>query len=314
MNYRSIDDLAHSIRSNLHRLPNDVDLVVGVPRSGLLAASIIALQLNVRLCTLQEFLGNSPLHGENTRKIAGRPFGRPWQAANVVVVDDSILSGASIARVRAQVASIGYAGNVTYCAVYAADDSSCMVDIALECVPAPRVFEWNLLHRDLLTQCCVDIDGVLCRDPTTEENDDGENYLAFVSQVSCQVRPTCVIGHLVSARLERYRAQTVDWLDRNAIRYRQLHLLDLPDAETRRNSQAHASFKASVYRRLDDALLFIESDSAQAAHIANGSGKPVLCHATRTMHYPGTLNAQVRQGARRAASVIRSLAARLRRT
>jgi orotate phosphoribosyltransferase len=219
-----------------------------------------------------------------------------------------------MARVRAQVSSAKYPGKLTYCAIYSANEPCSLVDIALECVPAPRVFEWNLLHRDMLSQCCVDIDGVLCRDPSAEENDDGESYRTFISTVSCQVRPTYMIGHLVSARLERYRDQTVGWLTRNGIKYRELHLLGLPDAEVRRTSQVHASFKASVYRRIKDAPLFIESDTTQAVEIANRSGKPVLCYMTRTMHYPGTMTAQLRRGARRAASVARSLAARLRRT
>ncbi len=45
MNYRNIADLNHTIRQNLHRLPRNVDVVVdvvvGIPRSGLLAANIV---------------------------------------------------------------------------------------------------------------------------------------------------------------------------------------------------------------------------------------------------------------------------------
>ena len=38
MHYRSISDMNDAIVRNLHRLPRDIDLVVGVPRSGILAA------------------------------------------------------------------------------------------------------------------------------------------------------------------------------------------------------------------------------------------------------------------------------------
>jgi len=42
------------------------------------------------------------------------------------------------------------------------------------------VFEWNALHHSNPERFCVDIDGVLCRDPTEAENDDGESYLEFL--------------------------------------------------------------------------------------------------------------------------------------
>ena len=47
MNYRSIADLNHTILKQLHMLPRDFDLVVGVPRSGMLPANLIALYLNL---------------------------------------------------------------------------------------------------------------------------------------------------------------------------------------------------------------------------------------------------------------------------
>ncbi|RUU06821.1 phosphoribosyltransferase, partial [Mesorhizobium sp. M7A.T.Ca.TU.009.01.3.2] len=37
MHYRSISDMNDAIVRGLHRLPRDIDLVVGVPRSGVLA-------------------------------------------------------------------------------------------------------------------------------------------------------------------------------------------------------------------------------------------------------------------------------------
>ena len=56
MNYRSVNDLNHCIVANLHRLPRDIDLVVGIPRSGVLAASLIALHLNLPLVDLDGFI------------------------------------------------------------------------------------------------------------------------------------------------------------------------------------------------------------------------------------------------------------------
>jgi adenine/guanine phosphoribosyltransferase-like PRPP-binding protein len=45
MHFRSISDLNNCIVASLIKVPRDVDLVVGVPRSGRLPATILALYL-----------------------------------------------------------------------------------------------------------------------------------------------------------------------------------------------------------------------------------------------------------------------------
>ena len=47
MNYRSFADLETCIVKNLHKVPRDIDLIVGVPRSGILVAAMLALYLNL---------------------------------------------------------------------------------------------------------------------------------------------------------------------------------------------------------------------------------------------------------------------------
>ena len=52
MHYRSISDMNDAIVRNLHRLPRDIDLVVGVPRSGILAATLLSLTANIPMADL----------------------------------------------------------------------------------------------------------------------------------------------------------------------------------------------------------------------------------------------------------------------
>ena len=56
MNYRSINDLNKTIIDNLYLLPRDIDLIVGVPRSGLLAANLLALYLNLPMTDVKGLL------------------------------------------------------------------------------------------------------------------------------------------------------------------------------------------------------------------------------------------------------------------
>jgi uncharacterized HAD superfamily protein len=142
--------------------------------------------------------------------------------------------------------------------------------------PAPRVFEWNLFHHSIISDACLDLDGVLCVDPTEEENDDGEKYRTFLLNAKPLFVPTLEIGHIVSARLEKYRGETEQWLRNNGIRYKKLHLLNLPSKEARIKAQAHHTHKIDIYKKTG-AMLFIESDYDQAKTIALGTGKPVIC-------------------------------------
>lgn len=284
MQYRSYADLAQAIATQGHRLPPDIDLVVGIPRSGLLAANILSLTRNLPLTDLEGFM-------------AGRNFAAGWtkrhapglseRAAprHALVIDDSIRSGRSMREARETLAAAGLESRVTFCAIYGLPDvDHPEADIVLERVSAPRAFEWNLFHHKDLRRMCFDIDGVLCHDPDHDQNDDGEAYLAFLTDAVPLYRTTRPIGHLVTSRLEKYRPQTEAWLERAGVEYDKLWMLDLPSAAERRRLGAHATFKADVYRRTD-AILFVESEARQAREIAALSRKPVLSVAEhRVVH------------------------------
>ena len=59
MEYRSIAYMDALIRSKLYLIPKDIELVVGVPRSGLLPSTIIALLLNKPHMTINELAAGS---------------------------------------------------------------------------------------------------------------------------------------------------------------------------------------------------------------------------------------------------------------
>lgn len=284
MNYRSIADMNDTIMRNLPRLPRDIDLVVGVPRSGLLAGNLLCLALNIALTDVEGFLEGRVLAAGKTRRTA-RLDRDPAALKRVLVIDDSIYRGNAMEEVRRRIEAAAPEAEITYCAVYGNETSHPAVDLVLEAVPQPRMFQWNVFHHASLEHCCVDIDGVLCCDPTHEENDDGERYRRFLVETAPMLVPSKPLGWLVTSRLEKYRAETEDWLEKAGISYRELIMLDLPGAEARRQARAHGSFKGEVYRALD-ALLFIESELEQAEEIARLSGKPVLCIETHHVVMP----------------------------
>lgn len=285
MNYRTIAELNQLISQHLDKVPLSVDLIVGVPRSGLLAANIIALKLNLPLTDVAGFCEG--------RLIQSGGRGKNFcfeDAKHALVIDDSVCSGTSIIEVKRQIEAARLSMQVNYAAIYIAPGAQNHVNIFWEVCDLPRVFEWNVMHHSVIENSCVDIDGVLCRDPDDSENDDGEQYLNFLKSVSPLVVPKGVIKTLVSCRLEKYRNVTEEWLAAAGVRYDELILLDMPDGESRRRWGKHGEFKGEVYRR-SDSCLFIESSVNQAYKIADISTKPVLALDVNKMIYPGTIPA-----------------------
>ncbi|MHC3401812.1 phosphoribosyltransferase family protein [Aeromonas veronii] len=284
--YRSISDLASVISKNINIVPVDIDLVVGVPRSGMLPASMIALYLNTPLTDIYSYIDNRPLMAGQTRRVKKNSLSQCNQAKHILVVDDSIASGKSMKIAMSLLSEIKNNVKITYCCIYGVPEAKSIVDIVFENVSMPRVFEWNIFHHHALESSCFDIDGVLCVDPTNEQNDDGEKYKEFILNAMPLFIPTKKVKYLVTSRLEKYRLETECWLKNHNVNYEKLFMLDLPDAETRRKLGAHSKFKSEVYNKEISTTLFIESELNQAINIANSTGKDVFCTETMTLVKP----------------------------
>ena len=276
MNFRTYEDLAKIVNNNLYRIPNDVDLVVGVPKSGLMVASMIALYLNLPLTDLDS-LDDEKLFNSGISKKRKDWIKKPSQARKILVVDDSSASGVTCRKTKRFINKSKFKEKIIFLVVFVTDTTKKIPDMYFDVCQLPRMFEWNYMHHGLLENACVDIDGVLCQDPTDEENDDGEKYIEFISNVKPRVVPTKTIKYLVTTRLEKYREYTEEWLKKNNIKFEELIMMDLPSKEERLKLGNHGGFKGEEYKKKRDALIFIESNEHQAPIIANTSGKDVFC-------------------------------------
>jgi orotate phosphoribosyltransferase len=289
VNYRSLSDLNHTLVAGLWELPSDVRLVAGVPRSGMIPAALLSLYLDVPLTDTQSLLEGRVL-GTGYRFTNKDEQGLP-PGSRVLIVDDSILSGQEMVRQRTLLEPLKDRYQLHFLAVYGVRGQQ-IADQILEIVPELRVFEWNIIHSPHIERACVDIDGVLCRDPLDEENDDGPRYREFIANAEPRWLPSRTIGWLVTSRLEKYRALTVEWLQKHGVRYGELLMVDLPDKRTRNLVHSHAGWKGCHYRSVPSPL-FIESSAAQASEIARVSGKSVWSLENRQMHQPGRVPAVV---------------------
>ena len=275
MNYRKYEDMHRILSKKFYLLPK-VDFIVGIPRSGMIPATQLGLLLNKPVLSLNEFLNTDykKLALKYTQRITG--IGR--DVGSVLVVDDSCSTGLRINEAKQEIIKNCDNENIKfiYACVYATSESKNYVDYFFEICETPRFFEWNIMNHAILQDCAIDMDGVLCIDPSEEQNDDSDKYIDFVNNATPLFCPKYEIGAIVTSRLEKYRNNTEEWLKNNNIKYDQLKMIDLPDKNTRIRFDAHATFKAEIYFKYNYKL-FIESNSYQAKKICELTNKPVLC-------------------------------------
>lgn len=286
MEFKTFKNLNNDIINNLYKIPSNIDLVVGVPRSGLLVAELISLYINKPLSSIDVFLEKKIIKSGNTKNKKGfiNDFSK---LKNVLIVEDSIDTGNSIKEVKEQLKNFSSNINFIYLVAYTRSDKKNMTDIYFEIIDDDRMFEWNYLHNKQLENACFDIDGVLCVDPTVDICQNEKSYLNFITNAPKKLITTRKIGYIVTSRLEKYRKDTEMWLKQNNIEFIELYMFG-GTVEERMVPGAHAKYKASVYKKITNSNLFVESDVLQAEMINKETKKGVFCIDNQT-YYNGNI-------------------------
>ncbi len=266
-----------AILKKLHQVPRDIDLIVGIPRSGMLPANLLSLYLNVKYTDIDSF-------------IEGRVYGAGQRGdlmeeksiKKILVIDDSVLSGYALRKAKDKLNHLSQRFDFLYGVVYATDETKKHLDFYCEVVPTPRVFQWNIFHHtNLMKDACFDLDGVMCVDPPVD--DDGEQYLAYITDATPLYIPSVNIGTIVTCRLEKYRKVTEEWLCKHGVKYDKLVMLPFANKEERMRWGQHGAYKGKEYKKRESSNLFVESNLSQALEISRVSNKPVFCTETFSM-------------------------------
>lgn len=264
MKFKSICDLSRDIQLRLlPQLPRDISVVYGIPRSGMVPATIVATALGATLAVV----GGTPTFGSRLKhKILP-------EGGKSLLIDDSIHTGKAMS---AAILSLGPDSVIDYrCAVYAHSRSLSSVDFCAEILDGPRMFQWNFTGIRATQNYCWDLDGVICTVPTAYD-DDGEEYRhSILNEVRPLYLPQVKVKAIVTNRIERWRHETETWLQRFGVQYEQLLMQPWSTAAERREKSSPAEYKARHLIDLD-ASAFIESHDSQARRIAAISGRPVL--------------------------------------
>lgn len=274
VNYKQLlDDLA----AWEPRLP-EVDAFVGVPRSGMIAATWLALRRNVRLVPLNLLetdpagcIASSSLRGNN---LAIRQRWRP-DTGTVMIVDDSCNLQTTMWGLRQRLRYVPL--KIYYAAVYRSGKAD-SVDFCCREIPQPRMFEWNFFRHFQLDLTMWDMDGAICADWVGQkEKHAPAEYQQHLAAARPYYVPERSIYAVCTNRLPRWRTQTQHWLARYHVDYQQLLMSPYQDHEERDNRDVpRGTAKGKLYKEHEKAQLFVESDVAQAEVIARCANKLVL--------------------------------------
>jgi len=285
MKYITFADLMRTLRTQFYKVPHDVDFVLGVPRSGMLAAVPLAEWLNVPCTDVDAFCyGAEPTGGRRVAFHADSGRARK----RVLVVDDTIFNGGSMAAVREKLRPFAGAYDFIFMAVYL-EGPCTAVDVWLKDVRADAdpfvLYEWNIYHHTprIMSRCIYDIDGVLCVDPPDER--DEAAYVRYIQRPVPLFVPSVEVGEIVTYRLAAYEHITRRWLADVGVQYKGLTMFPAQTYAARAGSGiGPAAFKADIYAQREWARLFVESSDRQAREIYERTGKAVLCVESNKMY------------------------------
>ena len=113
LNWISYQDLHADVERLAAQLPDDVTGIIGIPRSGMLAAELLGLHLHLPVTDIHSFQNNLRWHS------GYRLNGCDPEIGKLVVLDDSYSTGKSMAVARDVIQSLpGSAYQFLFCAVY----------------------------------------------------------------------------------------------------------------------------------------------------------------------------------------------------
>jgi hypoxanthine phosphoribosyltransferase len=233
------------------------DLIVGVPRSGLMIASLIATKLGKPLATPENIIWRS-------KSFSPKPIN------NILVVDDCVSTGKSLNEATEKIKELYPQAIVHKGVLYATDLLKSEIDTYFGIINGIQIFQWNLMHYKFGI-VGFDMDGVLCQACPDDKNEDA--YLKFLDTARPYLIPEYEIDYIITSRLEKYRPQTEKWLKENDVKYKKLIMWDLPEKSDRDGA---GTFKSRTIQGIH-IRYFIEDNVNQAEEIWNTAKIACLC-------------------------------------
>ena len=297
INYISYNQMFDDIRNNLGRLPR-ADLVLSIPRSGLVPAAVITKFLNVNTMTINKFCdiveNSEDIQEALHKELVKSDFSVVFQAKeikNILVVDDTVYSGRQIEKWSERVHGDCFKEfDIIFLTIYKEWNVSgdiFLVDlfpVTKDSIIKSSLYEWTIWNRrDLMPYIAFDLDGVFCVDPPDDHDTEAyENYLQHPIPLYTPVLNKGYSTNVITYRIEKYRDVTSKFLANRGIECT-LYMVGCDTREERNSTCNPAVYKTAVLKTLN-VVLYVESNDWEAQAIHQLWGKPVLCIQTNKIY------------------------------
>jgi len=256
----------------IRKLPESFDIIVGIPRSGLIIASIIAVKLGKPLATPEMVYEKNVWMSSHC--MPGPSFN------SFLLIEDSTVQGLTLDKVRNDLRLRFPDAKITCGSLIVTDASFRKVDLFYKRTNGPIAFEWGIMHLRPAPKVAMDLDGVLCENCPEGVDSDDSKYDQWVNEARPFLIPGYEIDFVVTNRLEKYRPQTETWLKKHGVKYRALLMWDLPDKKLRTGK--HAEHKVEMVTKARPDIL-LESSENEALEVWRRTGIPTICIDSMTI-------------------------------
>jgi hypoxanthine phosphoribosyltransferase len=267
-------------RATLKLMPliEEFDGIVGVPRSGMIPASILSSLCNKPLFSITDnklemlkFMSNF-----GGSRMVNFKTNKSIKDMSLVFIDDTTHCGISSRRLKET-----FGKNISVMSVYSTDFGSQHIEGYSELLHTPHLLEWNFFNSTYADITMFDIDGVFCDNIPIDICEDEEKYTKYIEGIAPKfhrIPKLFKASKLVTGRLEKYRGTTENWLKRYGFNYDELVMFPT-DREAERNAnhfQVVGEYKAEVFNS-DKQQYFVESELSEAKVIKSLTNKTVIC-------------------------------------
>jgi uncharacterized HAD superfamily protein len=245
----------------VNMLPRDVDCVVGIPRAGLITATIVATRLGKKLTTPELFMQGRTLKDE--------PI--VLEKNKVLLIDDGAGRGVTMKKAKDKLQNFNPRLDIVCGVSHVYPKAASIVTAGTNLIR--EVWLESELNENPDSGVGSDLDGVLCFDFAEGTLPSVEAY----QNLEAKFIPLYVLDFIATGRHERFRKVTEEWLAKQGIKYKQLIMRT--EAEGNDNIMVKIKAIESIRPRV-----YFESHTVEAERIYKETLCPVLCFQTMTLY------------------------------
>ena len=205
---------------------HNISGVIGIPRSGIMLASVISNLLHIPLYSVAES-GLILLSGMS-KWGGGRMVDFKEREGKFLVIDDTVWHGAEMKRIKGILKKKHPEKSFIFSAIYVPEDEMRHVDFYSKAFERSEVpyLEWNFMSNVNIQETILDLDGLICNDAPLPILKNHHEYTEFINKdVPTSYVPRRLPCHcILTGRSEKYREVTERWLLKNRVLYKELHM------------------------------------------------------------------------------------------